>query len=256
MIAKIVNRLSTILITAVLMLLTLLDWQLSPVQVMFAIALVTILPGYAITTAIFVNTPLGITEKLAFSCGFSLGMTSLGGLLINYTPWGIQSASWVVLLGGVSIIGNVVALARMKDEAQVDLRVVHVPLQVKQIVFISLAAAIMIGSYQYARDGAESLSLPATTRIWINWTDETQTNLVLKVQNLENMSMKYQLQISTLGGVVQNWPDITLDPGAVWEDYFEMPPNVAESDFIKAILFRVDSPGNVYREVFLRRVLR
>jgi hypothetical protein len=254
--AKIVNRLSIILITAVLMMLTLLDWQLSPIRVLFAIALVTILPGYAITTAIFVNTPLGITEKIAFSCGFSLGMTSLGGLLINFTQLGIQPTSWVILLGGVSIIGNVVALVRIKDQAQVDLRVVHVPLQVKQVVFIFFAAAIMFGSYWYARNGAENRSLPATTRMWINWTDESQNNIVLKVQNLENIPMEYQVQLSTLSGQLQSWPPITLNTGDVWEGEYEMPPNAAESDFIKATLFQIDSPGNVYREVFLRRVVR
>ena len=97
------------------MLLTLLDLPLSPVRALIAIALVAILPGYALVTSIFVNVPLGIMEKIAFSFGFSLGMTSLGGLLLNYTPWGIQPVSWVVLLGGVSLIASGITLLRIND---------------------------------------------------------------------------------------------------------------------------------------------
>jgi uncharacterized membrane protein len=244
-----------IIITAVLMLLTLVDLQLSPVRILIAIAMVTILPGYALTSAIFINTPLGIMEKIAFSCGFSLGMTSLGGVLLNYTRWGIQSVSWIVLLGGISLLAGVFALARMTDTPkEVDLHVVHMPLKLHQILLMVLAAAIMSGAYLYARAGAENRSLPPSTRIWMFWTDETQNNIYVGVQNQERVRMQYRLQLSTLNGQVQEWPAITLEPGATWEFQYEMPQNVAENDYIRAALYKLDSPEQNYREVFLRRI--
>lgn len=245
-----------ILITAALMLLTLLDWRLSPVRVLFAIALVTILPGYALTTAIFINTPLGIMEKVAFSFGFSLGITSLGGLLLNYTPWGIQSMSWVVLLGGISIIGNFIAIARMKDESKVDLGVVQVPLQLNQLILMLIGTVILGGVIFFARAGAEKLTVPPTTRLWILWTDDSRTQVKLGVQNEEGVPMQYRLQITTLQGQVQEWSPISLEAGGNWEVQYEPPENVAESDFIKGTLYRLDAPEKSYREVYLRRVVR
>jgi hypothetical protein len=245
-----------ILITALLMLLTLLDWKLSPIRVLFAIALVTILPGYALTSAIFANTPLGIQEKIAFSFGFSLGIASLGGLLLNYTRWGIQAVSWVILLGSISLIASVIALARMKDESQVDLRVVQIPLRVRQIVLMLFGAAALFGVYMFARTGAENQPLPTTTRVWMMWVDEAHTEVTVGVQNQENVPMEYRLQLSSLQGQLEDWAPLTLEPGETWEIHYAVPANVAESDFLKATLFRSDQPNDVYREVFLRRVLR
>ena len=255
MTAKIINRLIIILITAALMLLTLLDWELSPVRVLFAVALVTVLPGYTLATAIFINTPLGILEKFAFSCGFSLGMVSLGGLLLNYTYWGIQSVSWVILLGGISLTASVIAIVRMQNAKEVDLSVARIPLRVRQIVLFIMAVIVFGGVYLFARIGATEQSLPPTTRVWVLWTDDTHTEVVLGIQNQEKVSMQYQLQLGTLGGQVDQWSPITLADGAVWEVQYKVPNNVASSDFIKATLFRLDAPDQIYREVYLQRVI-
>jgi uncharacterized membrane protein len=253
---KIVNRLIMILLTAILMLLILLDWKLSPIRILFAITLVTILPGYALTTAIFTNTPLGTPEKFAFSCGFSLGTVSLGGLFLNYTHWGLQSASWVILLGGISLISSVIALVRTRDEKEVDLKVGQVPFRLSQIVIMAMVAVAFGGVYLFARSGAENQSLSPTTRVWILWTDDSRTEVVLGIQNQEKVPMQYQLQLSTLQGKMYEWGSITLEAGASWEVHYKVPANVAESDFVKATLYRADAPGKVYRQVYLRRVIR
>jgi uncharacterized membrane protein len=254
--AKIINRLIMILITAALMLLTLLDWKLSPVRVLFGIALVTVLPGYALMTAIFINTPLGILEKFAFSCGFSLGMVSLGGLLLNYTHWGIQSISWVILLGGISLVASVIAIARMTNETEVDLSVAQIPLRWRQIVLMVVAAAIFGGVYLFARAGDKSQTLPPTTRIWMLWVDDTHQEVKVGIQNEEVAPVEYKLQLSTLQGNFQEWSSITLQAGETWETSYAAPAAVAASDLIKATLYRLDDPGKVYREVYLRRVSR
>jgi uncharacterized membrane protein len=253
---KIVKRLITILITAVLMLFILLDWKSSPVRVLFAITLVTILPGYALTAAIFTNTPLGTPEKFAFSCGFSLGTVSLGGVLLNYTHWGLQPASWVILLGGISLISSVIAIVRMQDEGKIDLRVGQMPFRPGQIVIMAVVAVALGGVYLFARAGAENQSLPPTTRVWILWVDDSHTEVMLGIQNQERVPVQYQLNLNTLQGKIDEWNSIVLEPGAIWEVRYKIPANVAESDFIKATLYRANAPGKVYRQVYLRRVIR
>jgi uncharacterized membrane protein len=238
------------------MLLTLFELDISPVGVLFAIGLVTILPGYAITTAIFINMPLGIMEKIAFSFGFSLGMTSLGGLILNYFPWGIQSSSWVILLGGISILASGLALVRMKYTEEVDVRVVHVPLRADQILLMLLAVAIMVGAYVYARVGARENSLPSPTRMWMLWDGDSRTEVVLGIENQDSAPATYRLVLSTLQGQIHEWTEITLAPGTVWEVRYEVPSSIAESDFIKAVLYMSNAPESEYRQVYLRRVSR
>jgi len=256
-IGKKVNRLIMILVTAVLMLLTLLNWQLSAVRVVFAIALVTILPGYALTTAIFVNQFLGFAEKVAFSCGFSLGLVALGGLALNYFPrLGVSSVTWVILLGGVTLFFSWVALARMRDETKVDTSTIEVPLPISQLVLMILAGGIIMGAFLTARAGAENRPSTPFTQVWLLWADESQSDVLLGVQNQEGVTRQYRLQISMRQGVLQEWETITLEPGETWESRYTPPPNITETDFIKANIYRLDMPQDIYREVYLRHVAR
>ena len=238
------------------MLLTLVELNISPVRILFAIGLVTVLPGYALTSAIFINTPLGIMEKVAFSFGFSLGMTSLGGLLLNYSPWGVQSSSWVLLLGNITIIASVITLVRMKNGAGVDLRVTHVPLHIGQIFLMLLAVVIMVGAFVYARAGAQNNSPPSPTRMWMLWVDNSQNEIVLGIENQDSNSAQYRLVLSSLQGQIDEWSVITLAPNAMWEVRYEAPLSVSEADFIRATLYTLSSSDDGFRQVYLRRVSR
>jgi hypothetical protein len=144
----------------------------------------------------------------------------------------------------------------MQISKGVDLRVVQVRLRLREIILMVLAAGILGGVYLFARTGAEHRVLPPTTRVWILWADDSQSKVLLGVQNQERVPMQYRLQLSTLQGQIQEWDPITLEAGATWEVQYETPPNVAESDMIKATLYRLDTPGRNYREVYLRRVVR
>jgi uncharacterized membrane protein len=254
--AKVTNRLIITLLTAVLMLLTLLEWELGFVRVLFAIALVAILPGYALTTAIFVRYPLGFAEKVAFSCGLSLGLAAVGGLLLHFTRWGLQSASWIVLLGGITLIANGLALARIRPTAKVDLSVIHVPLRLHQILLIALAGVVMTGAYLTARAGAENRPVPRYTQVWVLWADETQTEITLGIHNHEAVPRQYRLQLSTRQGQVHEWPVVTLAAGETWHASYTPSPPISEADFIMATLYRLDIPEDSYREVYLRRIAR
>lgn len=256
MTAKVTNRLIMILVTAVLMLLTLLEWELSAVRVLFAVALVGILPGYALTTAIFVKYPLGFAEKLAFSCGLSLGLAAVGGLLLHFTPWGLQPASWVIYLGGITVVANALALGRMQQTTQVDLSVIHVPLRLHQLLLMLLAGIVIMGAYLTARAGAENRPAPQFTQLWLLWADESQSEVQLGIQNQENGIRQYRLVLSTRQGQAQEWPVIALAPGETWQTTFPPPPAVGETDFIKATLYRLEAPQEIYREVYLRRIAR
>jgi uncharacterized membrane protein len=251
--AKIFNRLMTMLVTAVLMLLTLLEWNLDVVQILFAIALVAILPGYAVMTAIFINYPLSFIEKFAFSGGLSLAIASVGGLILHFTPWGLQTDSWVFLLGGITLVANGVALLRIyRAPDEVDLSVTHIPLRLHQIGLMLLAGLIITGAYLMARAGEENRPVPQYSQLWMLWNNEDQSEVMIGVHNHTDQTQTYRLELSSQRGLVEEWPLITLEPDTTWLIEYAPPTAVGENDALRAALYRLDNPQERYREVFLR----
>src|SRR5436190_816373 len=82
--------------------------QGSLVRVAFTAPLVLILPGYAISVALL-QARLGLAARLALSLGLSLALAACAGLVLNLTPWGLNSASWLALLVLVTLAASIAA---------------------------------------------------------------------------------------------------------------------------------------------------
>jgi uncharacterized membrane protein len=252
---KIINRLIMIMITAVLMILTLFEWEYGVIRLLFGISLTVILPGYALTTAIFLNYPIGFIEKLGFSLGFSLGLASLGGILLHFTPWGVQPVTLVALLGGVAIFFSLVALGRIALGRAVDVSVVQMPLHLSQLFLLLFAGLIIGGAYLVARDGALNRPVVPYTQLWLLWEDEAHTAVRVGLHNWEQVTTTYHLELRNDHGRVYQFPPITLEPRQTWEVIYNPPPIASDNDQLRAVLYRADDLQNSYREVYLRRPL-
>ena len=63
----------------------------SPLRILFGVAMVLFIPGYALIAALFpAQSDLDGIERVALSFGLSIAVTPLIGLALNYTPWGIR----------------------------------------------------------------------------------------------------------------------------------------------------------------------
>jgi hypothetical protein len=144
----------------------------------------------------------------------------------------------------------------MARTAGVDLRVVHIPVRLHQLLLMVLAGVVLAGAYLTARAGAESRPVPAYTQTWLLWANEAQSEIQLGIQNREGVTRQYQIQLTTYQGPVQEWPAITLAAGESWETFYATPASVTDTDLIKATIYRLDAPQESYREVYLRRVAR
>jgi len=56
------------------------------------------LPGYATVQALFPAKTLDNIQRFAFSIGLSFALLGLIGLILNYTPWGLEVAPIVASL--------------------------------------------------------------------------------------------------------------------------------------------------------------
>ena len=80
-------------------------------RLVFGLALAFFLPGYALVLALF-NRAFVPSARFMLSVGLSLIITVLGAFLLHFTPSGIRSDSWGVLLGSITLLGCLVAYMR------------------------------------------------------------------------------------------------------------------------------------------------
>lgn len=92
-----------------------------PVRYLLALALVFLLPGYAISSALFPRDgELDWIRRLAVSVGLSIASVALLGLLLDATPWGLTLGSAVGSLLAMSLALAVVAWWRRLQVPEPD----------------------------------------------------------------------------------------------------------------------------------------
>jgi hypothetical protein len=81
--------------------------QVARLVVGFLLALV--LPGYGITSILLKSRTLGLWERLLCVLGFSLVVSILGGLLLNFMPGHLDRSAWAVFDGGFALVCFILA---------------------------------------------------------------------------------------------------------------------------------------------------
>lgn len=219
--------------------------------------LVLVLPGYALTSALFPNRSLGVPERLVFSLGLSLAVVILGGLALNWTPFGLRASSWAVLLSGITLGASAVALVRQQEQSMSApgwLRVGNVGFTLRRGLLLGLAAAIVCGAVAVSIIGAERQPHPGFTQLWILPAGGANAEDVvhLGVSNMESTAMEYRLDVNVDSKVVKEWPSIDLEPHEKWEATLVLlPTGSAGTARVEADLYRADAPTTIYRHVVL-----
>lgn len=219
--------------------------------------LVFVLPGYALTSALFTGREFGIAERLLFSLGLSLVCVILGGLLLNLTPWGLRADSWALLLGGITLGACMVTLVRRRREGIPPsgwLSPGNIGFHFRQGLLLGLAALIVCGAVAISVIGAEQQPYPGFTQLWIlpgsgaNAKDAVR----LGVSNMESTTMEYRLAVNVDGKVVKEWPSIDLNPNEKWQATLLLSQaGHTGTAKVEADLYRADAPTTIYRHVVL-----
>ncbi len=88
-----------------------------PVNIVFGVLLALVLPGYALSAAVFRMRSVRTAERAALTLGISLSVAVLGGLVLDALPSGLETQTWLFLLGGVTVAASVIALWRRTRHA-------------------------------------------------------------------------------------------------------------------------------------------
>ena len=71
----------------------------SVVNIILAVPLVLVAPGYALSALFFPQRSMEAVQRLAFTIALSVALTILSGFLLNQLPTGLRPLPWALLLG-------------------------------------------------------------------------------------------------------------------------------------------------------------
>lgn len=212
-----------------------------------------VLPGYTFFRALAAVAPLELPERALVVVTLSIAALLLGGLALNFTPWGLERTSWVLCLLAFTVIASAVAAVRASAEPTrlPSRRVWRRPWRLRPLGFLLAALSIAVT--------AASLAIAQTTVPNHNVRGYTllsatpvanQSHVVARVVNEELSPAVYRLEARADGRVVRVWSPITLDPSASWHVAISR----LRSPFRDRLSFLLYRSGekNVYRHVFLQ----
>ncbi len=230
------------------------------VRMGLAVLLVLVLPGYAVTMALFRRGALDLPARLLLSLGTSLVIVILGGLALNLTPWGLQLGSWFALLTSVTLTAG--ATAARRDRKGLQSLFSHgrssakLPLTPRQGLLLGLGALLLVGSVWVAGVGADRVRGNGFTQLWVLPVQAGQRDVIrLGIRNKQSFMMDYRLQLRVRGRPFHTWRTIILPPGGTWQQTVRLPPkrSPAESERVMALLYYPPNARRVYHQVFMRR---
>lgn len=233
-----------------------------------SIILVFVLPGYALVNLLFPENHLELAESIALTLGLSLATAALGGLILNWLPWKLETHSWTVLLGSITFFACVVALLRQQHPGARPPAFVKVKLSfsLNDGLFFLMAGIGVVIAFTLANKGEVTQNNADFTQLWILPDDVADSTVEVGINNHEGEMIQYRLLFKVNGEVEKEIPMIELKSGETWVNSFPLPEYIYS---VTAELYRLYAPadtctGNdppdicqknqeVYREVVLKK---
>jgi uncharacterized membrane protein len=219
-----------------------------------AILFALVLPGYALTAALFPRPYIGGLERLTLSLCLSVAVATVGAVVLNESPTGIQAESWALLLGGVTLAASGLAWMRRLPGEPVtghgEARWVRPESIGASALLLALAVVTTAGAMLVATTGAGLQDEPEFTQVWLLPSDRPG-EVVVGVHNAEPEPIALRLELTLGDQVVGERDRIELDPGQTWEERVPVDRGPTATTPILASFYRDNFPDSPYRLVSL-----
>jgi uncharacterized membrane protein len=225
---------------------------LVPVQMVRLAAglpLTLFLPGYAIVAAAFGSRELAPPKRTTLSFAVSLMVLALGAFVLNIFPFGLETASWAVLLPLV-VIAACRGAALRRDRPQrgsAGRRSLPRP-ATGSLVLGALAAAIALGALALSERPLPAENAKGFTALWMLPTDEAEDAVAIGVDSNQHDFHSYRLRVS-LGKDQSKTYRVELDPGEERVYEVDVPPKPVGRTHVVASLYKEGEPQKFYRRV-------
>jgi len=185
--------------------------------------------------------------------GLAIALAILGGLVLNLTPWGLQLTTWPVWLAGVTCAASLGAIVVGREPFTRARQVPAVSLKPASLGLYALAGALVVGAFYLALAPAPPDRVAGYTALWALPADkEHAKQYELGLTSQEVATERFRLKVQADGQTKHEWSEIVLEPGQTWNDTFDAAQLPASAGAVEAVLYRLDAPDTVYRQVRLR----
>jgi uncharacterized membrane protein len=218
------------------------------IRLTVAAPLCLVLPGYAVTAAIFASRRLDRGRLAVLALGMSLIVLVLCALLLNYVPGGIRDLSWALILLAVIVGSSRWAAIQRRPRTQPffswpRLRVSSADRALLVGAALAAVAALVVSARVLPADSAVGY-----TRLWM-LTNKESSAVRIGVGSEEQHRAHYRLLVKMSGRVLMR-RRLALDPG---EERLLLLPLARtegkEPQRLAASLYREGSPRDLYRRV-------
>jgi uncharacterized membrane protein len=207
------------------------------------------LPGYAIVAAAFGSRELAPPKRTTLSFAVSLMLLALGAFVLNIFPFGLETASWAVLLPLVTIAAcRGAAVRRERPQGGSAGRPSLPRPAVGSLVLAALAAAIALGALALSERPLPAENAKGFTALWMLPTDKLEDTVAIGVDSNQHDSHSYRLRVS-LGKDQSKTYRVDLDPGEERVYEVDVPSRPSGRTHVVASLYKEGQPQKLYRRV-------
>ena len=240
----------TTAVVAILCAVVVVSVPITALRALFALPLCLVLPGYAITAAIFPRRQLTGLEMAALTTATSLATLVLGALLLNFAPGGLRTGSWAVLLLVVVGAACAVTVARRAPVAATTRTINWRGPRPTEIMLLVFAALAISGALVLSRVHVGAVNAYGYTQFWMVQNGTPIAPAVrIGLQSGEKAATTYRVVLKNESGATTAVAgNLRLGPGGSTAINVPVKGLPVGQSVVTARLYIGDNP-NVYRTV-------
>ena len=248
---RLLNQISLPIIIFITLFINFFGLDIPLIRVISGLALVLVLPGYSLTMVLFPGRDLSQVGRVAFSLGLSMAISSLAGIILSLSPWGLNTWSWMVLLGAISLIFSIVGIFQRRNRIEKStIKCTVSKLNLAQAGLLTFGVILFALAIIFVRVGETKQVRPGFTQLW--GIPDSETSVRIGIQNYEQFGAKYRLhilrdEIEILDQIVE------LNSGEIWETIVNLPSDPKNMWIVEANLYLLDEPDEIYRRILLSK---
>jgi uncharacterized membrane protein len=231
---------------------TLLPFHITVIGIILALPLVFVLPGYALTEALFHQRSLETAHRLVFSLALSLAVVILSGFILNLFPTGLHALSWTLFLGLLTVVFSLIANLRRKEQSN-GVQPLRFNFSISAFVLFEVATIVTILAILYSAVGVAQQRQPGFTQLWIQPTVQSGSRCAIRigVNSFESTLVTYRIIMTMNSTQIATWSSVALVPREQWEQIEPVNSGTSSNTFVEVRLYRLDKPLTMYQKVDL-----
>jgi uncharacterized membrane protein len=207
-------------------------------------------PGYALVLALFPrrgDLRMRESTRLMFAIGMSVVCNVLLTLLLNFTPWGIRTASLTTGMALLTIALALIAIRRTlapDDIAPTADPFVMPRLSSLQASISALSAVIVAAAVLLSINEAQRVQTLNVVQLWMVPLAKTATasatvedSVRVGIRNVNADVERYTIELQRGGYTVERYDDVFAAPGQSWEMTLTLRADTPGSGPVTALLF-------------------